>query len=74
MTLANMCNLGPHSLNVECTACGYRTIVNVDAYPDDVTVPSFGPRMRCGKCGHLGAEVRPDWSQSKGLPGPKRGI
>jgi hypothetical protein len=38
-------------------SCGYRTMVNVDAYPDEAEVPSFGPRMRCGKCGHLGASV-----------------
>jgi hypothetical protein len=68
MTLGNMRNLGPRSLDVTCTACGRRESVNVDAYPDDVEVPSFGPRMRCGKCGHLGANVRPDWTQLRGVP------
>jgi hypothetical protein len=29
---------------------------------------SFGPRMRCTKCGHLGADVRADWSQLRGVP------
>jgi hypothetical protein len=43
---------------------------NVDAYPDDATVPSFGPRMRCSKCGHLGAYARPDWRQLRGVPRP----
>jgi hypothetical protein len=69
MTLGNMRSLGPRSLDVTCKACGYHTVVNVDAYPDDAPVPSFGPRMRCSRCGHLGANVRPDWTQLRGAPG-----
>jgi ribosomal protein L37E len=68
MTLGNMRSLGPRSLDVMCRACGHHTSVNVDAYADDVAVPSLGPRMRCRKCGHLGANVRPDWSQLRGVP------
>ena len=66
MTLGNMRSLGPRSLDVTCKACGYRTTVNVDGYPDDAAVPSVGPRMRCSRCGHLGAGVRPDWTQLRG--------
>jgi hypothetical protein len=72
MTLGNMRSLGPRSLDVTCKKCGYQTKVNVDDHPDDTTVPSFGPRMRCSKCGHLGANVRPEWSQLRGLPGTPR--
>jgi hypothetical protein len=36
----------------------------------DVPVPSFGPRMRCTKCGHLGATARPNWIEwADKLPG-----
>lgn len=47
MTLGNMRRNGVRSPYATCQHCGHRTVVNVDAHPDDVTVPSFGPRMRC---------------------------
>jgi hypothetical protein len=53
-------------------ACGYNTTVNVDDWPDEEPVPAFGPRMRCSKCGHLGASVRPDWTQLRAAPQPPR--
>jgi ribosomal protein S27AE len=59
MSLGNMRSLGPHSLDVTCGACGYHTTFNVDAWPDEVLVQSFEPRMQCGQCGHQGANVRP---------------
>jgi hypothetical protein len=68
MALGNMRSLGARSLDVTCKKCGYRTEVNLEAFPDDVTVPSLGPRMRCTKCGCLGAMVRPDWTRLRGMP------
>ena len=35
--------------------------MNVDHLPGDLSVPSFGPRMVCTKCGTIGADVRPNW-------------
>jgi hypothetical protein len=61
MTVGNMRMNGVRGLFVTCLVCGYHTEVNVDARPDDVRVPSFGPRMRCSKCGNLGATARPNW-------------
>jgi hypothetical protein len=54
MTLGNMRRNGVRGLDVTRQHCGYHTEVNVDAHPDHVTVPSFGPRMRCTKSGKLG--------------------
>jgi hypothetical protein len=51
MTLGN----GVRGLFVICSACGYHAEVNVDAWPDDVPVPSFGPRMPRGTCGNIQA-------------------
>jgi hypothetical protein len=72
MTLGNMRGLGPRDLDVTCKACGYHTTVNVDTWPDEELVPAFGPRMRCSKCGHLGASARPDWTQLRAVPGNRR--
>lgn len=68
MTLGNMRANGVRTLAVYCSGrgCGYRAILDVSAYPDGVTVPSFGPKLRCRRCGHLGADARPNWQERAG--------
>jgi hypothetical protein len=61
MMLANMRENGVRSLM--CHQCRHETIMNVDHLPGDLTVPSFGPRMVCTKCGTIGADVRPHWRE-----------
>jgi hypothetical protein len=56
---ANMRENGVRSLDVQ----RHRVIVDVDHPPGDLTVPSFGPRMVCTKCGTIGANVRPNWME-----------
>jgi hypothetical protein len=34
-----------------------------DPWPDDVPVPTFGPRMVCTRCGIIGADARPNWQE-----------
>jgi hypothetical protein len=41
--------------------CGHHRVIDVERYGDDVQVPWFGPRVRCERCGHLGADARPNW-------------
>jgi hypothetical protein len=36
--------------------------MNADHMPDDTPIRPLGSRMVCTKCGHVGADVRPDWS------------
>jgi hypothetical protein len=55
MTLGNMRENGVRSLLVTCSNVTCR--VDVDAYGDDLFVPSFGPRMRCERCGQRGADA-----------------
>ena len=63
MDLANMRQNGVRSLAVQCPQCRHEVILNVDHLPGDLTVPSFGPRMVCTKCGTIGADARPNWRE-----------
>ena len=46
MDLGNMREFGVRSLNVTCRNCKAERAMNVDAYPDALEVPSFGPLSR----------------------------
>jgi hypothetical protein len=50
MTLGNMRANGVHTLGVWYSGrgCGRHRVIDVERYGDDVPVPWFGPRMRCG--------------------------
>ena len=63
MTLVNMRANGVRSLVVYCSACPRIVVFNVDAYPEAVPVPAFGPRMVCTGCGMIGADARPNWPE-----------
>jgi len=65
MTLGNMRENGVGTLAAWCLGRGYNhyRVLDVSAYPDDLPVPSFGPRLRCEWCGHFGADARPNWNE-----------
>ena len=65
VTLGNMLANGVRTLAAWCSnvTCQHEAIVIVDSLPDDVFVPSLGPRMRCEQCGQFGADVRPNWAE-----------
>jgi hypothetical protein len=68
MTLGNMRENGVRSLAVYCLQCHHRAVLAVDAWPDHVTVPSFGPCMVCTSCGTIGADARPSWAERSERP------
>ena len=63
MTLGNMRANGVRSLDVSCWLCHHRAILSAEPWPDDVPVPTFGPRMVCTRCGIIGADARPCWRE-----------
>jgi hypothetical protein len=65
MTLGNMRTNGVQTLAAWCLGfgCNHFGILDVSAYPDDLPVPAFSPRLRCERCGHLGADARPNWNE-----------
>jgi hypothetical protein len=73
MTLGSMRRHGVRGLFATCQHCGHERAVNMDDWPDDAPVPSFGPRMRCSHCGKLGATAIPNWVETADrLPGARR--
>ena len=63
VTLGHIRSHGCRDLLVYCgaTDCNHGTVINADHLPDDLPIRSLGPRMVCARCGHRGADVRPDW-------------
>jgi hypothetical protein len=61
MTLGNMRANGVHSLAVSCHLCHHEATISAARWPDDVPVPTFGPRMVCTRGGIIGADARPNW-------------
>jgi len=65
MTLGNMRANGVRTLDAWCLGgdCHHHRTLDVSATPNDVAVPSIGPRLRYERCGHLGADARPNWTE-----------
>jgi hypothetical protein len=65
MTLGNMRANGVRSLAVSCWNCHHKATLTVDPWPDDVPVPTFGPRMVCTRCVIIGADARPNGKSNR---------
>jgi hypothetical protein len=59
MTLGSMRRHGVRGLFVTSQHCGHER-GQLDEWPDGATVPSFGPLMRCSRCGKLDATAVPN--------------
>jgi hypothetical protein len=42
--------------------CSHWTTLSADQWPDDARLSDLEPRFTCQACGHLGADVRPNFS------------
>jgi hypothetical protein len=65
MSCCKMRQNGVRSLQVYCLACHRETALDVEVYPDDVPVASFGARMVRTSCGMVGADARPNWDERR---------
>ena len=63
VTLGHIRGHGCPSLLVYCGSihCSHSAEWRPDDLPDDLKLRTLDPRMRCTRCGHRGADVRPDW-------------
>jgi hypothetical protein len=54
---------GCRDLLVYCNSgrCNHSTIMNVGHLPDDTRINSLGGGIVCSRCGHVGADVLPNW-------------
>jgi hypothetical protein len=41
----------------------HQAVLSVVCWPDNIAVPTFGPRMVCTRCGVIGADARPNWKE-----------
>ncbi len=69
MTLGNMRAHGVRTIAAWCAArdCHHAAVIDVERLGDDVPVPSLGARMRCSRCGRLGADARPNWQERRAV-------
>ena len=67
MTLGNMRAIGVRSLHVWCgnVRCQHDAVLDVEGYPDEIPVTTFGPRLVCTACGFIGADARANWKEHK---------
>jgi hypothetical protein len=72
MDLENMRQNGVRSLDIQCLKCLHRVIPNVDHLPGDLTVPFFGPRMACTKCGTIGRRRQAELAGKEPLTNGRR--
>jgi hypothetical protein len=65
VTMGHIRGHGVTRLLVYCGSinCSHSNTIDGDPYSDDFVPRSLGPRMVCKACGHVAADVRPDWSQ-----------
>jgi hypothetical protein len=55
----------PRHLLIYCTRGAYRTsaVINADRCPDETVLLDLDRKAVCTRCGMIGADVRPNWSE-----------
>jgi hypothetical protein len=70
VTLGHIRSYACRDLLIYCGSinCSHSATMNADRMPDETAVRALGPKMVCTRCGHHGADVRPDWSPHVNKP------
>jgi hypothetical protein len=66
VTLGDMRAHGVRRLLIYCCSglyCGHSAAVDAGRWPDETAVRDLCPKAVCTRCGIIGADVRPDWTE-----------
>jgi hypothetical protein len=65
VTLGHIRSHGVRRLLIYCSTglCHHSALVDADRWPDDTVLLDLDRRAVCTKCGMIGADVRPNWSE-----------
>jgi hypothetical protein len=76
VTLGHIRSHGVRHLLIYCSAgpsCHHSAVVDADRWPDETVLPDLDGRAVCTKCGMIGADVRPNWTE-RPQPGTPTGL
>jgi hypothetical protein len=65
VTLGHIRSHGVRRLLIYCSSgrCHHSATVNADRWPDETALRDLCPKAVCTRCGMIGADVRPNWSE-----------
>jgi hypothetical protein len=66
VTLGDLRAHGVRRLLIYCSEglyCCHSATIDAERWPDETAVRDLCPKAVCTKCGMIGADVRPDWSE-----------
>jgi hypothetical protein len=65
VTLGHIRSHGVRRLLIYCSTglCHHSAVVDSDRWPDETALLDLDRRAVCTKCGMIGADVRPNWSE-----------
>jgi hypothetical protein len=66
VTLGHIRSHGVRHLLIYCSEglyCHHSAVINADCWPDETALLDLDRKAVCTKCGMIGADVRPNWSE-----------
>jgi hypothetical protein len=66
VTLGHIRSHGVRNVLIYCTQglyCHHSAVINADRWPDETVLLDLDHRAVCTRCGIVGADVRPNWSE-----------